>query len=108
MGSMFDKKDKKSAKIQENFSDFWSKFVTFAPEVPLRLLVLLQAASFLPGHSGPLFPASGESTNRLSHVPMVGNALWVPHCVILTCHLQAELRMLQEHPFCPWLHAMST
>ena len=22
--------------------------------------------------------------------------------------LQAELRMLHEHPFCPWLHAMST
>lgn len=40
---MFDKKDKKSEKIQKNFSDFWSKFVTFAPEVSLRLLVLVQA-----------------------------------------------------------------
>ena len=66
---MFDKKDKKSEKIQKNFSDFWSKFVSFAPEVPFRVFVLVQAAVFLVLQtSGPWCPAPEGRANRLSHV----------------------------------------
>lgn len=82
--SAFEKKDKHSKNVQKNFSEFWEKFIMYAPEVrtPTASLFFVLSPTSLALFCGP---------DRMCYISG-----------------QAELRNLDEHPLVPWIHCLSS